>query len=615
MAIDKATVSVVSNAGNEQEEDRPKWDNKFQYLLTCAGFAVGLGNIWRFPYLCQTYGGGAFLIPYSLALIFVGIPLFHLELAIGQRLRKGSIGVWNSISPYLGGVGIASMLVSFLMGLYYNTILAWVLWYFFHSFQDPLPWKNCPKLNDNQTECEQSTPVDYFWYRKTLNISNDINVSGELQWWLVICLATAWIIVFMCTIKGIESIGKAVYITSTFPYLILLIFFVRGLTLPGAIYGLNYLFTPDLTVLAQPKVWLDAATQIYFSLSLGFGGFIAFSSYNPPKNDCEADAVGVAILNSITSLFASIPLFSILGFKANVAYCSCLDKNVLLITNEFDIQDGSITRDNYASWLDNLNDTHHDKISNLDLKNCDLKDFLDQSASGTGLAFIIFTEAIIQMPGSQVWSILFFIMLFSLGLSSMFGNIEGVVAPLLDLKLLPKYIPKEVITGIICMVSFVIALTFTLASGNYWFEIFDTFAVSLPLLIIAFFEFIGVAYVYGMDKFGDDFKFMTGRRLNLYWRLTWKYISPLTMVLVFMAFLIKQVQVALSYEAWNPNYDEFPQKEVKEYKSWVVFFCVILAALPAISILVTALYHLFRSKFKATRGELKITFHNEAFEQ
>ncbi|XP_048468923.1 inactive sodium-dependent neutral amino acid transporter B(0)AT3-like [Rhincodon typus] len=287
MAAEKENDCVTGETNDALKEERPMWGNKIQYVLSCIGFAVGLGNVWRFPYLCQTYGGGAFLIPYTIALIFEGIPLLHLELAIGQRLRKGSIGVWNSISPYLGGVGIASMLASFAVAMYYNTILAWILWYFFHSFEEPLPWKNCP-LNNNGTgfikECELSTPVDYFWYRNTLNISPEITANKDSQQWcLVICLVAAWLIVYCCVIRGIETVGKVIYFTATFPYLVLVILLVRGLTLPGAIHGLTYLITPDLSVLTQPRVWLDAATQIFFSMSLSFGGLIAFSSYNSPK--------------------------------------------------------------------------------------------------------------------------------------------------------------------------------------------------------------------------------------------------------------------------------------------------------------------------------------------
>ncbi|XP_030065559.1 sodium-dependent neutral amino acid transporter B(0)AT3 [Microcaecilia unicolor] len=590
-------VSVDLPSGIHKENDRPTWDNKFQYLLTCIGFAVGLGNVWRFPYLCQTYGGGAFLIPYFIALLLLGIPLFHIELAIGQRLRKGSVGVWNAISPYLGGVGISSLFVSFLVGLYYNTILAWVLWYFFHSFQDPLPWKSCP-VNDNQTEyideCSKSTPVNYFWYRKTLNISSDIMDCGSLHWGMVLCLATAWAVVYICTIRGIESSGKAVYITATFPYLVLTIFIIRGLTLPGATEGLIYLFSPNLNVLKNPRVWLDAATQIFFSLSLAFGGLIAFSSYNSPKNDCEKDAVTVAVINSLTSIYASIPIFSILGFKATTAYWDCLDRNIVSLTNEFDLMDQNITRDTYNTWHEELNNQYPERTSRLNLKECKLQEFLDQSASGTGLAFILFTEAILRMPGSQVWAILFFIMLFSLGLSSMFGNVEGVFTPLLDLHLLPKAVPKEVLSGLICLVSFAVALIFTMTSGNYWLEVFDNYAGSLTLLVVAFFEVVGVIYVYGIKRFSDDVKWMTGRYPNLYWQATWKVFSPIMMLVIFLAYIVIQTQKEPNYETWNPNFVNFPIKEKKLYPKWVLTICVLLVVIPCMFIPGVALYHFIR---------------------
>lgn len=574
-------------------EERPKWDNKVQYLLTCIGFAVGLGNIWRFPYLCQIHGGGAFLIPYLVALVFEGLPLLYLEMAIGQRLRKGSIGVWNSISPLLGGVGISSMIVSFLVSLFYNTILAWVLWYFFHSFQEPLPWSQCP-LNENRTdyneECKKSTPVNYFWYRETLNITPDIEISGSLQWWMVICLATAWSVVYICFIKGIESMGKAVYVTATFPYLVLTIFLVRALTLPGAVDGLTYLFTPDWNELMNPQVWLDAATQIFFSLSVAFGGLIAFSSYSEEKNNCERDAVVVGIINSATSLYASISIFSILGFKATNAYNSCLNEKILALANHFDIADQNMTAENYDKWFDYLNSTHPDEVAQLQLGECDLQKFLSESASGTGLAFIVFTEAVIEMPGSQVWAILFFVMLLSLGLSSMFGNIEGVLTPINDLKLLPRWMPHAAATGIIVVISFLIALIFALGSGNYWVEVFNGYVGSVPLLIIAFFEIIGVVYIRGMKTFSDDIYYMTGSRPNIYWRACWMVISPLLLLAVFIAYVIVQAQTHPKYPAWNPAYTKFPEPEVKPYPDWVFAIIILLCVVPVVSIPLVALY-------------------------
>uniref|UniRef100_A0A674NQR4 Transporter n=1 Tax=Takifugu rubripes TaxID=31033 RepID=A0A674NQR4_TAKRU len=572
---------------------RPKWDNRAQYLLSCIGFAVGLGNIWRFPYLCQIYGGGAFLIPYLIALVFEGLPLLYLELAIGQRLRKGSIGVWTSISPLLGGVGMASMIVSFCVSLFYNTIIAWVLWYFFHSFQDPLPWSQCP-LNENSTgyneECEKSTPVNYFWYRNTLNITPDIETSGSLQWWLVVCLATAWSVVYICFIRGIESMGKAVYVTATFPYLVLTIFLIRGLTLEGATDGLLYLFTPDWNTLMNPQVWLDAATQIFFSLSVAFGGLISFASYNEEKNNCERDALIVGIINSATSLYASISVFSILGFKATNAYKSCLNQNILTLTNDFEIPDKDITLENYDEWITKLNSTYPDAIASL--RECELQTFLDQTASGTGLAFIAFTEAVIEMPGSQVWSILFFVMLFTLGLSSMFGNMEGVITPLKDLNVVPKWIPQEVTSGILCLVSFLVALIFTQGSGNYWVEVFNGYVGSVPLLVIAFFEIIAVSYIYGIRNFSDDLEYMNGSRPNIFWKACWLVISLLPFGFSFSPH-VRRLSKANQLKYFCPLSQElFPQTESKPYPDWVFAIIILLCVIPLLPIPIVALYHL-----------------------
>ncbi|XP_041810742.1 sodium-dependent neutral amino acid transporter B(0)AT3-like [Chelmon rostratus] len=608
----------MGEKNDSEVEERPKWDNKFQYLLTCIGFAVGLGNIWRFPYLCQIYGGGAFLIPYLIALVFEGLPLLYLELAIGQRLRMGSIGVWKSISPALGGVGIASIFVSFLVSLFYNTILSWVLWYFFHSFQDPLPWSQCP-LNANRTgynlECEKSTAVNYFWYRETLNITPDIEISGSMQWWLVVCLATAWCVVYICFIKGIESMGKAVYVTATFPYLVLTIFLIRALTLPGATDGLVYLFTPDWEILKNPQVWLDAATQIFFSLSVAFGGLIAFSSYNPQKNNCERDAVLVGVINSATSLYASISIFSILGFKATNVFNSCLEENILALTNHFEFSDQNITRENYDYWFNYLNETSPDGVANLSLRTCDLQKFLDQSASGTGLAFIVFTEAVIEMPGSQVWALLFFVMLFSLGLSSMFGNLEGVLTPINDLKLVPKWMPREVVTGIICLISFLTALIFTLGSGNYWVEVFNSYVGSVPLLIVAFCEIIAVIYIHGMKNFSDDILFMTGSRPNIYWRACWMVISPVMLFVVLVAYVVIQAQKHPMYPSWNPDYEDFPNNEWKPYPDWVFAIIVLLCAVPVVSIPLVALYELIRWRIKKPSAHAyPNSYSNDGFE-
>ncbi|XP_049458261.1 sodium-dependent neutral amino acid transporter B(0)AT1-like [Epinephelus fuscoguttatus] len=579
----------------EEADDRPKWDNKAQYILTCVGFCIGLGNVWRFPYLCQSHGGGAFLIPYLILLVVEGMPLLLLEFAIGQRLRKGSVGVWRAISPYLTGVGIASMLVSLLIGLYYNTLMAWVIWYLFNSFQAPLPWTQCP-LNDNRTgfvpECQQSSTVDYFFYRVTMNASTSIADSGGIQWPIVLCLLTAWTIVAICCIRGIGTAGKAVYITAILPYIVLAIFLIRGLTLKGAVIGLKFLFTPDVEELIKPTTWLDAGAQVFYAFGLAWGGLISFSSYNPVHNNCVRDAMILTVVTGLTSIYAATVTYTIIGFRATEKYDNCISDNIRTLLNVFDLPEDSITASNYKEALDHFNISSPGIVLGLDIKPCDMQRLLSEGVEGTGLAFIVFTEAITKMPGSPVWSVLFFIMLLCLGLSTLFGNIEGVVVPLKDLGVFPKKWPHEALTGVTCVVAFVITLLFSLQSGFYWVTLFDNFAGSVPLLTIGFFEMIAVVYIYGIDRFNEDIKFMVGHKPSIFWQISWRFISPLIVLIILVFYLVTQVQEELTYLIWDPNSEEFPSLASVTYPSWIYVIIFLLAGVPSLAVPVYALCRL-----------------------
>uniref|UniRef100_A0A4W5M3J2 Transporter n=1 Tax=Hucho hucho TaxID=62062 RepID=A0A4W5M3J2_9TELE len=196
-----------------ENDGRPAWNSKLQYILAQVGFSVGLGNVWRFPYLCQKNGGGAYLVPYFILLILIGVPLFFLELAVGQKIRRGSIGVWNYVCPHLGGIGVSSLMVCGFVGLYYNVIIGWSIFYFFQSFQYPLPWAECPIRRNGslaivEPECEKSSATTYFWYRQTLNTTSTIADSGGLNVKMTLSLLVAWIIVCLAVIRGIASSGK-----------------------------------------------------------------------------------------------------------------------------------------------------------------------------------------------------------------------------------------------------------------------------------------------------------------------------------------------------------------------------------------------------------------------
>ncbi|XP_041665222.1 sodium-dependent neutral amino acid transporter B(0)AT1-like [Cheilinus undulatus] len=599
------TLEDLKEMDEGEAGDRPKWDNKAQYILTCVGFCIGIGNVWRFPYLCQSHGGGAFLIPYLILLVLEGMPLLLLEFAIGQRLRKGSVGVWRAIHPNLTGIGIASMLVSLLIGLYYNTLIAWILWYLFNSFQNPLPWSQCP-LNENGTgfvpECQRSSTMDYYFYRVTLNTSTSIADSGGIQWPMVVCLLAAWTVICICYIRGISTSGKAVYVTAILPYIVLAIFLIRGLTLKGATSGLKHLFTPDVAELTKPNTWLDAGAQVFYAFSLAWGGLISFSSYNPIHNNCLKDAVMLTGVTGFTSVYAATVTYTIIGFRATEKYDNCISNNIMTLLNAFDLPEDSITASNYKEAFTYYNTTYPDIVLGLDIPACDMQKLLSEGVEGTGLAFIVFTEAITKMPGSPAWSVLFFIMLFCLGVSSLIGNIEGVVVPLKDLKLLPQKWPQEALTGITCVVAFILSLLFAQHSGFYWVTLFDTFAGSVPLLTIGLFEMLAVVYIYGIDRFNEDIKFMIGYKPSIFWQVSWRLISPLVVVVILVFYLVTQGQEELTYLVWDPEHIKFPTLASVPYPSWVNAVIFLLAGVPSLA---APVYALCRFIFVCCKDKMK----------
>ncbi|XP_018653832.1 putative sodium/chloride dependent transporter [Schistosoma mansoni] len=327
-------ITVKDEKGNdvdirldlEKQQARGGWNGKLEFVMTCIGYAVGLGNVWRFPYLCHKNGGGAFLIPYCLMLILLGLPLFFLEFAFGQFASLGPISVWN-ISPLFKGIGYAMVILSWILVVYYQIVVAHCLYFLCASFTSRLPWTDCdpswssPNCMDasraNFTNITNpKAPSEDYYFNEVLKLSSGLEEFGTPSWSLSLCLLTCWIICALAVIKGVQSLGKVSYFTGIFPYVMLTILLIRSVLLPGAKDGVLYYLTPDFSRLKDPQVWADAATQIFFSLGCCNGGLITMSSYNKFKNNCCRDAVIFAIINCATSVYAGFVIFSNLGFMA-----------------------------------------------------------------------------------------------------------------------------------------------------------------------------------------------------------------------------------------------------------------------------------------------------------
>uniref|UniRef100_A0A8C2CNH2 Transporter n=1 Tax=Cyprinus carpio TaxID=7962 RepID=A0A8C2CNH2_CYPCA len=205
-----------------QIEERGYWDSKAEFLLAMAGNVVGLGNVWRFPYLCYRNGGGAFLIPYLVFVVTCGVPLFLLETAMGQYTQEGAITCWHHLCPLAEGIGYAGQLI-LLYSCMYTIILAWALFYLIFSFSSQLPWASCDNswntdkclnlaernLTLNRTMLIHSTPAaTEFWERRVLSLSGGIEEIGKINWEILLCLIAMWIICYFCIWKGVKSTGK-----------------------------------------------------------------------------------------------------------------------------------------------------------------------------------------------------------------------------------------------------------------------------------------------------------------------------------------------------------------------------------------------------------------------
>ena len=459
---------------------REQWNSQFGFLLAAVGSAVGLGNIWRFSYLAYEHGGGAFLIPYIVALVTAGIPLLILEYAVGHE-RVGSAPLaYAKINKHWEWLGWwAVVFVMFGIELYYSVIIAWCINFFLLSFN--LGWGDDP---------------DHFFFKEFLQLSSDPLEIGTIRTPILVALMVVWFLVWAIVYRGVQrGIELANKILMPTLLLLTLILVFWSINLEGAALGLSTYVTPDFTKLSQPKVWIDAYSQIFFTLSLGFGIMIAYASYLPDKANITGYAVLTAVINSCYSLLAGCAVFAVLGFMA---------------TSEG-------------------------------------KPISEVVSQSIGLAFVAYPKAISLMPGGNLFGAVFFLCLTVAGLSSAISIFEAFVSAMTD-----KFgFERKRMVTIISIIGFLGSIIFTTQAGLLWLDIVDHFITHYGLIVVGILECFVVGWLFKIPVLRDHVNRVSSLQLGIWWDLLIKFFVPTALLIILIGDFVTELQTPYGDYSWR----------------------------------------------------------------
>lgn len=443
------------------EEKREQWGSKLGFILAAVGSAVGLGNIWRFPYVAYTNGGGAFLIPYFFAIFTAGIPLLILEYGMGHKFKGSTplaIARANKKWEWLGWWPTIS---AFIILSYYSMILSWAVNYFGFSFKKS--W---------------GSDSNGFFHNSFLKLTDSPFNFGGMVWPILIGISLIWIVNWFICYKGIKGgIEKANKILLPTLITIMIIIAIRSVTLEGAVVGLNTLFTPDWSMVMQPKVWVAAYGQVFFSLSLAMGIMMTYSSYLPKKTDINNSAFMTAFANCGFEFLSAIAVFGILGFMANAQ---------------------GVPMSEVVS-------------------------------SGVGLAFVVFPAVFTEMGTiGTVLGILFFLCLLFAGVTSSVSLTEAVAAPFRD-----KFGWKreKVVTGI-CIIGFVVSTLYATGAGLYLLDIIDNFINNYGIVVVGLLEVVLIGWIIKPKAIREHTNEVSYFKIGSWWDIVIKFLTPA--ILIFM---------------------------------------------------------------------------------
>jgi len=460
------------------EEQRENWGSRGGFVLAAIGSAVGLGNLWGFPYKLYSYGGGAFLIPYVIAMVLIGIPLLIAEFSLGHLTQRATPDAFGRASRKFAFVGWWQIILSFVIITYYAVILAYCLSFLYYSiigiFQGTLPWAG--------QGVEGVKNANKFFFKDYLHFNESFSL-GRLQWHIIVALAITWGAMYLCIFRGIRLVGKVVMWTVPLPWLMLLILTIRGLTLDGATQGLEYYLEPNFSRLANPETWRWAFGQMFFSMSLAFGVMITYSSFLHRKSDLNNNAAIIGLADMGTSFVAGLAVFATLG---GMAYASTMAGAAVPV----------------------------DAVAK----------------SGPSLAFVAFPYALAQLPHAAWFGTLFFGSLLLLGIDSAFSITESVLASIVD----KTAWSRGKVLIVMSLIGLLIGLGFCTQGGLSWLGTFDDFINGTwGITLTALLECFVLGWLFRIRRLRRHANERSDWKIGPWWDWTIRLVIPVVLAALF----------------------------------------------------------------------------------
>lgn len=446
---------------------RENWTSRKAFILAAIGSAIGLGNIWRFPFKCYENGGGAFLIAYIIAMISAGIPLLIMELSLGHRFKLAAPISFSKIAKKFEWIGWWAVFVGFAIVCYYVVVMAWGLNY--SVFSVTQAWGE--KTGD-------------FFYGDFLGLTGGPFELGGIRPLILIALVVGWILVVAAIWKGAKTVSKVVYVTVFVPWLLLIVFVIRGVTLPGSVDGLIYYIQPHFEKLTDPSVWIAAYGQVFYSLSIGFGIMIAYASFLPKDADIINSSIIIALSDGATAFIGGFAVFGSLGYYAKLTGQAV--ENVL--------------------------------------------------KGGPGLAFVTYPTIINNLPLARAFGILFFFMLLTLAIDSAFSLVEAVSSALRD-----KFgwsIKRANFS--VAIIGLLFGIIFTTGAGLYWLDIVDKWLEFFGLSAVVLVECIVIGWFFKLKDLREYANSYSEVKIGKLWEIMIRFVIP---IIIFVLIINESIKL------------------------------------------------------------------------